>query len=332
MKVLLYLEAEDYLRKSGIGRAIKHQERALTIVGQEYTTNSKDDYDLVHINTYGLKSWHLLMKSKRAGKKVLMHGHSTEEDFRDSFIGSNLISPIFRWYLCRFYQKADAIITPTEYSKNLIAGYGIKHPIYAVSNGIDLSRYIPNSAKEEAFRHYFDIKPDEKVVICAGLYFMRKGIDEFVKVAEQMPDVRFIWFGETNKWVIPHKVRSIVTRKHPSNVTFAGYIKGDVFEGAMSGADAFFFPSREETEGIVVLEALASHQHVVLRDIPVYHGWVDESCAELATDIDGFVGALRKVLAGKSQKQEAGYKVAESRSIHKVAHELVDVYEKVMEL
>ena len=155
MKVLLYLEAEDYLRKSGIGRAIKHQERALTIVGQEYTTNSKDDYDLVHINTYGLKSWHLLMKSKRAGKKVLMHGHSTEEDFRDSFIGSNLISPIFRWYLCRFYQKADAIITPTEYSKNLIAGYGIKHPIYAVSNGIDLSRYIPNFCQRRSFPSLF---------------------------------------------------------------------------------------------------------------------------------------------------------------------------------
>ena len=67
MKVLLYLEAEDYLRKSGIGRAIKHQERALTIVGQEYTTNSKDDYDLVHINTYGLKSWHL----KELAKKCL---------------------------------------------------------------------------------------------------------------------------------------------------------------------------------------------------------------------------------------------------------------------
>ena len=38
----------------------------------------------------------------------------------------------------------------------------------------------------------------------------------------------------------------------------------------MSGANAFFFPSYEETEGIVVLEAFASHQHVVLRDIPVY--------------------------------------------------------------
>ena len=49
------------------------------------------------------------------------------------------------------FKRHDAIITPTEYSKNLIAGYGIKHPIYAVSNGIDLSRYIPNSAKRRSF-------------------------------------------------------------------------------------------------------------------------------------------------------------------------------------
>ena len=34
----------------------------------------------------------------------------------------------------------------------------------------------------------------------------------------------------------------------------------------------FSFPSREETEGIVVLEALASQQQVLVRDIPVYQG------------------------------------------------------------
>ena len=68
MKVLLYLEAEHYLRKSGIGRAIKHQERALTLAGIDYTTNPEDDYDLVHINTYGLKSWRLMKRAKKAGK------------------------------------------------------------------------------------------------------------------------------------------------------------------------------------------------------------------------------------------------------------------------
>lgn len=332
MKVLLYLEAEEYLKKSGIGRAIKHQEKALQIAGIDYTTNPTDDFDLVHMNTYGIRSWLLMSKAKKTGKKVIMHGHSTEEDFRNSFIGSNLVSPLFKWYLCRFYQKADAIITPTDYSKQLIKAYGIKKPIFVLSNGIDLGRYQRSEKKESAFRHYFHLSKDDKVVMGAGLYFMRKGIDQFVEVAAKMPDIRFIWFGETNKWVIPRKVRQIVTKQHPSNVTFAGYIKGDVYEGAMSASDAFFFPSREETEGIVVLEALASHQHVVLRDIPVYHGWVTEDSVELATDVDGFVEKLDKVLSGKSDKIKEGYHVAESRSIERIAHELASVYQKVMEL
>lgn len=332
MKVLLYLEAENYLKKSGIGRAIKHQAKALSLVGQDFTTDPNDDYDLVHLNTYGLKSWLLMAKAQKAGKKVIMHGHSTEEDFRNSFIFSNLLSPLFKKYLCQFYNKADAIITPTLYSKSLIEQYGVKTPIFAVSNGIDLEQYRADSEKEAAFRQYFDIKEGEKVVMGAGLFFFRKGIDDFVKVAQAMPDVRFIWFGETNKWVIPAQVRRLVNGKHPKNLIFPGYIKGGVYEGAMTGADAFFFPSREETEGIVVLEALASRQHLVLRDIPVYDGWVDQNSAELATDIPGFIQALTKILAGDSNKMDAGYKVAQSRRLETVGQALVDVYKKVMEL
>ena len=332
MKVLLYLEAENYLKKSGIGRAIKHQAKALSLVGQDFTTDPNDDYDLVHLNTYGLKSWLLMAKAQKAGKKVIMHGHSTEEDFRNSFIFSNLLSPLFKKYLCQFYNKADAIITPTLYSKSLIEQYGVKTPIFAVSNGIDLEQYRADSEKEAAFRQYFDIKEGEKVVMGAGLFFLRKGIDDFVKVAQAMPDVRFIWFGETNKWVIPAQVRRLVNGKHPKNLIFPGYIKGGVYEGAMTGADAFFFPSREETEGIVVLEALASRQHLVLRDIPVYDGWVDQNSAELATDIPGFIQALTKILAGDSNKMDAGYKVAQSSSLETLGQALVDVYKKVMEL
>ena len=58
------------------------------------------------------------------------------------------------------------------------------------------------------------------------------------------------------------------------NVILPGYVKGPVIEGAYAGADCFFFPSKEETEGIVVLEALASSQQVLLRDIPVYDPWL----------------------------------------------------------
>ncbi|WEV45178.1 glycosyltransferase family 4 protein [Streptococcaceae bacterium ESL0687] len=332
MKVLLYLEGEKLLSKSGIGRAIQHQKHALELAGIDYTTNKHEDYDIVHINSYGLKSYLLMKKAKRNGKKVIYHGHSTREDFKNSFIGSNLMAPFVGKYLAFLYKQADMVITPTEYSKSLIKGYGVECPILAISNGIDLKEYGPKKDKEEKFKQYFNIKDGEKVVISAGLYFYRKGIDEFVKVAERMPDVRFIWFGYSNPYTIPRKIRNIVRKNHPSNVEFPGYIKGDIYEGAMTASDAFFFASREETEGIVVLEGLASHQNVLVRDIPVFDGWLDDSQVTKGRSVEEFSEELRAIVNGQIDKKEEGYKVAESRSLDKVAYQLADAYRQVNEL
>ena len=57
--------------------------------------------------------------------------------------------------------------------------------------------------------------------------FKRKGIEDFVEVARRMPDVRFIWLGSINKWIIPRKIRRIVEKDHPSNVEFPGYFQGE---------------------------------------------------------------------------------------------------------
>ncbi|GBG96812.1 glycosyltransferase family 4 protein [Lactococcus termiticola] len=332
MKILLYLEAEEFLSRSGIGRAMKHQQRALDLMNIDWTRDPADDYDILHLNTYGFKAWKLLKQAKKAGKKVIFHGHSTKEDFQNSFIGSNLIAPLFKSYLMHFYKQADLIITPTDYSKRLIEGYGITCPILPISNGIDLAKYQRDEAKEAAFREHFKIQAGEKVVISAGLYFMRKGIDDFVKVAESMPDTRFIWFGYQNLWTVPAKVRHLVQKDHPQNVEFPGYIKGDVFEGAMTAADVFFFPSREETEGIVVLEALASQQNVVVRDIPVYQGWLDQQAASLASDVPGFVKAIQGIIHSDVNKTQAGYAIAQSRSIETIAEQLKAAYEETMRL
>ena len=56
MKILLYTECEKTIGKSGLGKAIKHQIAALKDNNIEYTKNPKDDYDIAHINFYGLKS------------------------------------------------------------------------------------------------------------------------------------------------------------------------------------------------------------------------------------------------------------------------------------
>ena len=52
MKVLLYTEGLKTVGKSGLGKAIKHQQKALEYENIEYTLDPKDDYDILHINTY----------------------------------------------------------------------------------------------------------------------------------------------------------------------------------------------------------------------------------------------------------------------------------------
>lgn len=333
MKVLLYFESEKMIAKSGIGRALKHQKAALTSQSIPYTLNPDDDFDIAHINTIGPSSAALVRKCRRMGKKIIYHAHSTEEDFRNSFLLSNQIAPAFKKLLIFLYSKADRIITPTPYSKALIEGYaGIDVPVHAISNGIDLQRFDYNEKKIVEFRNYFHIQKDQKVIISVGLFFERKGILDFVEVAKRFPQYTFIWFGHVPLYSIPKHIRTIVTKDHPDNVKFPGYISGDIIEGAFGGADAFFFPSKEETEGIVVLEALASYQQVILRDIPVFDPWMQHgvNCFK-GHDVDSFSELIQGVVEKKLPSlKEAARKTAEERSITEIGKQLKAVYEQVM--
>ena len=335
MKVCLYFEGEKMISTSGIGRALKHQKAALASQGIEYTLDPDDDNDILHINTVGPSSLGVIAKARKRGLKVIYHAHSTEEDFRNSFVLSNQIAPVFKKLLITCYSKADYIITPTPYSKSLLEGYeGINVPIVDISNGIDLDRFHYNKEKVKAFRRYFSLKDEDKVVISVGLYFERKGLLDFMEVAKQLPQYKFIWFGYTPLYTVPKKIREVIEEDHPHNVILPGYVKGPVIEGAYAGADCFFFPSKEETEGIVVLEALASSQQVLLRDIPVYDPWLlhGVNCYKGKTVAD-FVDLTEKIVEGKVDNlTENGRFTAESRSIECIGEKLREVYEKVLAL
>ena len=83
MKVLLHSDKLEAIEKSGVGRAIKHQMRALELNNVPYTTNPNDDYDIIHINT--IFPNHIWWEKAKNWVKVIYHAHSTEEDFRNSF-------------------------------------------------------------------------------------------------------------------------------------------------------------------------------------------------------------------------------------------------------
>lgn len=333
MKVLQYFENQGLLSKSGIGHAQKLQLNALSYTDVLVTTNAEaDDYDILHINTYGLWSMHQVRKARKGGKKVIYHAHSTYEDFKNSFSFSNLIAPFYKWWLVHLYSSADALITPTEYSKKLLESYGLKQPIYVVSNGVKIENYKPNKKKIEKFKKFVDAKSGQKIVISVGLYFERKGILDFVELAKRNPEIKFVWFGHVSPWLVPNKIKKVLA-VHPKNLIFPGYLSGDILLGAYSGSDLFLYPSYEETEGIVVLEALASKQNVLLRDIPVYKNWLQDGVDVYKADsVDEFEDKMKIILGKKTHPVATrGQKVAKDRSLKIVGNKLEEVYKKVLE-
>ena len=271
MKVLLYTEGLKTVGKSGLGKAIKHQQKALEYENIEYTLDPKDDYDILHINTYFPKSYFLAKKAKKKGKKIVYHAHSTEEDFKDGFIFCRQISPLFKKWLIKCYSLGDVIVTPTPYSKRLLEGYkGLENKkIYAISNGIEIEFFKKDKKLGEKFRKDYNIKKDEKVIIGIGLYIERKGIVDFVELAKRLPEYKFIWFGYSPLAAATKPVRDAVNTKL-DNLTFAGYVERDVIRGAMNGCDLYLFPTLEETEGIPIIEACACETDAIIRDIPRY--------------------------------------------------------------
>lgn len=332
MKVLLYTEGIKHIGKSGLGKALKHQMKALDEVGVSYTLNTKDDYDIIHINFYGPKSYFLAKKAKRQGKKVVYHAHSTEEDFRNSFIFSNLLAPIFKKWIIKCYNLGDHIITPTPYSKKILKSYGIQKPITAISNGIEIKFFEKSKTAGETFRKMYGYKKSDVVIMGIGLYIERKGILDFIELAKRLPNYKFIWFGASPLYASPRKVRKAIKEGAP-NLKLPGYVDPSIIKSALSGANLYLFPTLEETEGIPALEALATRQKLLVRDIPVFDGWLKDgiNCYK-AKDIDEFEEKIKKIITGKLPNlEEEGYKVAHRKNMKNIGNAMFKVYESVLE-
>ena len=332
MKILLYTEGLKTVGKSGLGKAIKHQQKALEYENIDYTLNPKDDYDILHINTYFPKSYFLAKKAKKKGKKIVYHAHSTEEDFKDGFIFCRQISPLFKKWLIKCYSLGDVIVTPTSYSKKLLEGYkGLENKkIYAISNGIEIEFFKKDKKLGEKFRKDYNIKKDEKVIIGIGLYIERKGIADFVELAKRLPEYKFIWFGYSPLSAATKPVRDAVNTKL-DNLTFAGYVERDVIRGAMNGCDLYLFPTLEETEGIPIIEACACETDAIIRDIPIFEGWLEDGKnVHKAKDVDDFEKKIKEFFAGKLKSvSKNSYKLAQERDLKNIAKQLKKVYEEV---
>ena len=246
MRIYIYTGGEKLVSKSGVGQAIRHQQEMLRRAGVDTTEHWTADTAAVHVNTVLPDSLLAVLAARIRGRKVVYYAHSTMEDFRSSFKGSDLLAPLFCKWIKFCYGLGDVVLTPTEYSRKLLESYGLKKPVYSISNGVDTSFFAPSPERREAFRRRWGLRDGERAVISVGHTIARKGLPEFLELARRMPEVRFLWYGWTDPRLLPQSILDAIDQA-PENVVFPGFVDRETLREAYCGADVFAFLSREET-------------------------------------------------------------------------------------
>jgi 1,2-diacylglycerol-3-alpha-glucose alpha-1,2-glucosyltransferase len=334
MRVSHYFEWESHIT-GGHAQSVTNQRTVLERKGIEYTTEPTLDADLLHLNNMGPRSLYYAKRAQRADVPVVVHGHQTAEDLRESFRFFTALSKPARPYLSYAYSLADHVICPSDHNRRVLESY-TDGPKTVISNGFDPEKVAGHDDQElrEEYLDRYDLDPP--VVFMVGHVIERKGLRSFVETAREMPDVDFAWFGYLNPGggTVDRLLRSRETTKlvkaAPENCTFTGYVED--ITGAFAAGDVFFWPSKNENEGMALLEAMACGKPPVIRDIPTYE-WMTDGTHCLKAD-ENFLDPLERLLDDADERERLGMNAAEKSdefTIDAIADDLEALYQRVLD-
>jgi len=252
--------------------------------------------------------------------------HSLPSLLRGAFSFPALLIPSYRAYLKRFFRNVDLIIAPSPFAAQELAPLAGGRPVRAVSSGVDLDRFFYDPEKRRAFRARYGL--DRPTVLSVGQVIPLKGVEDFLSLARRFPQFQFVWAGPRLNPLLyfsPRFERSI--RHRPENARFLGYIPE--VEAAYSGSDLFLHPSYGESLGLVVLEAAAVGLPLVVRDLPVYRGWLEEGPRiRKCRSRDDFARAIEELLSHPAPVARRPF--VEEHSLPRVGAALVSAYREVI--
>lgn len=233
------------------------------------------------------------------------------------------------WCMRSTYNRADLTLATSQAMQGELEAKGIRR-VHLWRRGVDTDLFHPGKATPEMRVRLTAGHPEEKLLVYIGRLSAEKEIERCREVLEALPGVRLALVGDGPQ----RKKLEEYFAGTPTH--FAGFMQGEELAAAFSSADAFFLPSRTETLGLVLLEAMAAGCPVVT---PLAGGTSDVVQDGVTgflydpTSPTGAVEAIRKLLFDAELRAEMGQKArvdAERWGWGAATFQLEQYYRKVL--
>lgn len=144
------------------------------------------------------------------------------------------------WYVRWFHKHSGRVLTTTDTMVQDLQSHGFKGRIGSWTRGVDTNVFAPAGKKTQNLQ--------SPLLVCVGRVSKEKGVEDFCKLDIGMPCTKVV--------VGDGPYRHTLENRYPE-VDFVGVYRGKELAKWFQHADVFVFPSRNDTFGIVIIEALA---------------------------------------------------------------------------
>lgn len=298
------------------------------------------DFDLVHIQTPFVAHYAGTGFARRSRIPCIETYHTFFEEYVHHYVpalprvlGRALARAVTRSQ-CRDVQ---ALIAPSEPLRQSLLEYGVSTPVHVIPTGLPADRFTPGDGRR--FREHARLPADRPLVTYIGRVAHEKNIEflvrMFVHVREAIPRAMLVIAGEG-----PAREplrRLVATLGLERDVHFAGYLDRDTtLLDCYAAAAVFVFASRTETQGLVLLEAMAQGSPIVSTAELGTRSILLPGCGALVVEesVGPFAAAVVRVLTEPDLARtlaERGRPYARTWSSAAMAGRLSDLYRSVVE-
>ncbi|MFP4198925.1 MAG: glycosyltransferase family 4 protein [Halanaerobium sp.] len=333
IKVSMFSSAEK-AEGQGVASAYREQVELVKELPQNFEINFNKlfNIDIAHFHTIDLKHYFFSKILKLKGVSVA-YVHFLPETVDSSLNFPALVEAIFFKYIIKFYQSMDYLVTVNPYFIKKLVEQGIdREKIYYIPNYVSSDNFYPYPSEQKlALRKEMKIAADDFVVLGVGQIQNRKGVLDFVEVAQNFPEVKFIWVGGFSFGRITSGYQQLkaIVDDPPDNVEFPGIVPREKMNDFYNAADLLFMPSYNELFPMSILEAMSCQLPLLLRDIPLYQEILAGYYLS-AADNQGFVEEIKKLIDNQKYYQEAA-DISEAGNLYYSKKHVLYMWEKFYE-